>query len=53
MGRTSRTPSGPLYVQIADRLHGYVFAQVPVYQRVNGLQIEPRYTVTLGVYYTM
>jgi hypothetical protein len=39
--------------QIADRLHGYVFAQVPVYQRVNGLQIEPRYTVTLGVYYTM
>ena len=39
--------------QIADKLHGYVFAQVPIYQRVNGLQIEPRYTVTLGVYYTM
>jgi hypothetical protein len=39
--------------QIADKLHGYVFAQVPVYQRVNGLQLEPRYTVTLGVYYTM
>jgi len=39
--------------QIADMLHGYVFAQVPIYQRVNGLQLEPRYTVTLGVYYTM
>jgi hypothetical protein len=39
--------------QIVDKLHGYVFAQVPVYQHVNGLQIEPRYTVTLGVYYTM
>jgi hypothetical protein len=40
-------------VQIADRLHGYLFAQMPVVQRVNGLQIEPRYTVTLGIYYTM
>jgi hypothetical protein len=39
--------------QIVDKLHGYLFAQVPVYQRVNGLQIEPRYTVTIGVYYTM
>ncbi len=39
--------------QIVDRLHAYLYAQVPVYQRVNGLQIEPRYTVTLGVYYSM
>jgi hypothetical protein len=39
--------------KIAEKLHGYVFAQVPIYQRVNGLQLEPRYTVTLGVYYTM
>ena len=39
--------------QLVDRLHGYLFAQVPVYQRVNGLQIEPRYTITLGIYYTM
>jgi hypothetical protein len=38
---------------IADRLQGYFYAQVPVHQRVNGWQIEPRYTVTLGVYYTM
>jgi hypothetical protein len=39
--------------QIVDKLHGYVFAQLPVYQRVNGWQIEPRYTVTFGVYYTI
>ncbi len=38
---------------ITDKLHGYLFAQVPVYQRVNGLQLEPRYTVTVGLYYTM
>jgi hypothetical protein len=38
---------------VTDKLHGYLFAQVPVYQRVNGLQLEPRYTVTLGVYYAI
>ncbi|MEO6929144.1 MAG: hypothetical protein ABI190_08260 [Casimicrobiaceae bacterium] len=27
----------------------YAFIQVPVYQRVNGLQLEPRYTVSVGV----
>jgi len=42
-----------LNFQVVDNLHAYVYAQVPVYQRVNGLQIEPRYTVTVGVYYTM
>ena len=39
--------------QLVDKLHGYLFAQVPVYQHVNGWQIEPRYTVTVGIYYTM
>ena len=39
--------------QIVDKLHAYAYAQVPIYQRVNGLQIEPRYTVTVGIYYTM
>ncbi len=38
---------------VTNQLHAYVYGQVPVYQRVNGLQIEPRYTVTVGVYYTM
>ena len=27
----------------------YAFFQVPVYQRVNGLQLEPRYTISVGV----
>ena len=39
--------------QFTPRLHGYAFVQVPFYQHVNGLQIEPRYTATLGIYYTM
>jgi hypothetical protein len=30
-----------------------VGAPAGVLQRVNGWQIEPRYTVTVGVYYTM
>lgn len=42
-----------LNFQITGALHGYVYAQVPIYQRVNGLQIEPAYTVTVGLYYTM
>ncbi len=31
----------------------YAFFQVPVYQRVNGLQLEPRYTVSIGVSLSM
>jgi len=31
----------------------YAFVQLPVYQRVNGYQIEPRYTVSVGVHYSM
>jgi hypothetical protein len=42
-----------LNFRISGGLHGYLFAQVPIYQRVNGLQIEPSYTVTAGIYYTM
>ena len=38
--------------QITDRFHAYLFVQVPIYQRVNGMQLEPRYTLTVGVYYT-
>jgi len=39
--------------QITDKFHAYLFAQVPIYQRVNGWQLEPRYTVTVGIYYTL
>jgi hypothetical protein len=42
-----------LNLQITDTLHAYVFVQVPFYQRVNGLQIEPSYTATVGLYYAL
>jgi hypothetical protein len=32
--------------------HVYVFAQVPVAQRVNGLQLEPRWSLSLGLHWT-
>ena len=38
---------------IAKSFMGYAFFQVPIYQRVNGFQIEPRYTVSAGVSYAM
>ena len=41
-----------LNFQVAGALHGYAYVQLPIYQRVNGLQIEPRYTATVGIYYT-
>jgi hypothetical protein len=36
---------------LSHHLSVYGFVQVPVYQRVNGLQIEPRYTASAGVHY--
>jgi hypothetical protein len=29
-------------------MYAYVYGQVPIYQRVNGLQLEPRYSVSVG-----
>jgi len=52
-GATVVYASPGLNVELVDHLHAYLYAQVPVYQRVNGLQLEPRYTVSLGIYYTM
>jgi hypothetical protein len=31
----------------------YGFVQLPVYQRVNGLQLEPRYSVSVGLRYNL
>lgn len=42
-----------LTVPLAKNLSVYGFFQVPVYQRVNGLQIEPRYTVSFGVHFAL
>ena len=37
---------------VAERTSVYLFGQVPVYQRVNGLQLEPKWSASAGVHYT-
>ena len=36
---------------IGNQVSVYGFVQVPVYQDVNGVQLTPRYTATVGVHY--
>lgn len=36
-------------VQISKSITSYVFVQVPVYQHLNGLQLEPKWVLSLGV----
>jgi hypothetical protein len=40
-------------VAISKKLQAYGFVQVPFYQKVNGFQIEPRYTVSIGLRYSL
>jgi hypothetical protein len=40
-------------VHVTHSLHVFGFFQVPIYQRVNGYQIEPRYTVSVGLHYAL
>jgi hypothetical protein len=40
-------------VSVSKALTLYGYFQVPVYQRVNGYQIEPRYSVSIGLRYSM
>jgi hypothetical protein len=37
------------YFHLTHTTHAFAFMQLPVYQRVNGLQIEPKYTASVGV----
>ncbi len=37
--------------EIGEHLHAFVFYQIPVYQYVNGVQLEPRWLLSLGVRY--
>ena len=37
---------------VSPALQVYVFAQVPVAQRVNGLQIEPRWSASVGMHWS-
>lgn len=39
-------------VDVTEATKVFAFVQVPIYQNVNGYQIEPRYTVSVGVRYS-
>lgn len=41
-----------LTVEVAPRIQVYAFAQVPVAQRVTGLQIEPRWSASVGLHWS-
>src|SRR5882724_8285693 len=51
-GATLAYLSPGVTVPLGEKFRVYGFFQVPVYQRVNGYQLEPRYTVSAGVQYT-
>ena len=38
-----------LTAEVTARTHAYVFVQLPVYQHVNGLQLEPRWLLSTGL----
>jgi hypothetical protein len=38
-------------LNFSRRFAGFVFAQAPIYQRVNGLQLESRYSISAGLHY--
>jgi hypothetical protein len=40
-------------VKLTPKSSAYAFLQLPVYQRVNGLQIEARYSVSVGIRFAM
>lgn len=52
-GATLAYLSPGVTVAIARGFSLYGFFQVPIYQRVNGYQIEPRYTVSVGIHYSL
>lgn len=39
--------------QLSPTTQSFMFVQVPIYQRVNGLQIEPRYSVSVGLRWSL
>lgn len=40
-------------VKLTDSASLYGYLQVPIYQRVNGLQIEPRWSASVGVHFAL
>ena len=51
-GATLAYLSPGLTFNLSTTLHVYLFAQVPVAQRVNGLQLEPKWSASVGMHYT-
>lgn len=52
-GATLLYLSPGMTVHVTHHLHVFGFFQVPIYQRVNGYQIEPRYSVSVGLHYAL
>jgi len=48
-GATLAYLSPGIAVALAHNARAYAYVQIPIYQRVNGFQIEPRYSVSVGV----
>lgn len=48
-GGTHAYLSPGVTAEITSRSSAFVFVQLPVYQRVNGLQLEPRWTLSIGL----
>lgn len=40
-----------VHYHVTHKTHLYAFMQLPIYQNVNGFQIEPRYTASVGLRY--
>lgn len=38
-------------LNFSRRFAGFVFVQAPIWQHVNGLQLEPRYSISAGLHY--
>lgn len=52
-GGTLAYLSPGLTAEITAGTTGYVFVQLPVYQRVNGLQLEPRWLLSVGLRFAL
>jgi hypothetical protein len=48
-GSTLAYLSPGVTAELSGNSHAFLFVQLPVYQRVNGLQLEPRWVLSFGV----
>ena len=52
-GATLVNLSPGVTMPLSKQTLAYAFVQLPVYQRVNGLQIEPRFTISIGLRWSL